>query len=148
MTAATQKVYLERLEKLTFDEMTCAAQATIEEWGEAHKMPPLVFILERAGRARDRELAERSRKLLNRGDKPAGWEPVDPEELKKFTNDVIATAKAKAMPSYREEAEKNVAAMNGRSELPSDPVLKKQWAHEMAVKNGLATSSREPGAEG
>lgn len=53
--------------------MRIAGQRTIAEWGEASKMPPLAFILDRTVEAvQYRE----DKQLLNRPDKPEEWEAL------------------------------------------------------------------------
>ncbi len=47
---ATLAVYLERLRQLSAEQITTAANRTIEEWNKPSMMPPLAFILERCGR--------------------------------------------------------------------------------------------------
>jgi len=60
--------------RLKDEELKYAAELTIEEWPEASKMPPLQFILERAGRYSPPTVDDASR-ILSRGDKPADWDP-------------------------------------------------------------------------
>lgn len=50
---ATQAVYLERLRKLSSQQIQTATSRTIEEWGKPSQMPPLAFILERCGSYQD-----------------------------------------------------------------------------------------------
>ncbi len=43
------EVYLERLERLSREEIAMAVRRTIDEWDKPHMMPPLAFILARTG---------------------------------------------------------------------------------------------------
>ena len=49
ISEASQGVYLDRLRQLSPEQMTEATRRTIDEWREPSKMPPLAFILDRAG---------------------------------------------------------------------------------------------------
>jgi len=49
LTEATATVYLERLLQLPVDQIEAAGRRTIDEWDKPHMMPPLAFVLERAG---------------------------------------------------------------------------------------------------
>ena len=86
---ASQAAYLERLQKLSAEEIQRAATQTIEDWREPSKMPPIPFILERA-RA-DYKMLEHTRVLLERGDKPPDW--TSPEDAKAFIERVKREAK-------------------------------------------------------
>jgi hypothetical protein len=46
---ASQAVYLERLQKLTPEQIAIATEMVIEEWDRPSQMPPLAFILARIG---------------------------------------------------------------------------------------------------
>ena len=49
LSEATQAVYLERLTKLSGEQMRTAGERTIEEWAKSCQMPPLAFMLDRCG---------------------------------------------------------------------------------------------------
>lgn len=133
---ATQAVYLERLRRLSATEMRTAGERTIAEWPEAHKMPPLQFILERT--ARPVEYRE-NRALLERPDKP---DDTPPEERAAFARQLISELRSKITegsnraPTYRESCEFLARQRNQASQIPADPVERAEWASAMAKKRG------------
>lgn len=92
ISEATQAVYLERLLKLTGEQMSRAGSKTIEEWTEASKMPPLAFIL-----ARITADTQNVNMVLMREDKPADWEPLQPGELEGLLEKVRSAAAGKRL---------------------------------------------------
>lgn len=142
LTEAAQIIYLERLQKLTFDDMTRAAQRTIEEWEKPCMMPPLSFILERA------YLAEDSNKLMTAQELAAKYagHVDDPEERRA----IIAEGRermeivkrsmldVKGFPTHRETSEQLAAERNGVSTIPADPVERHSWAIQKAKDQGWA----------
>lgn len=123
-TSFQVQVYLERLEKLTFEEMTRAAQRTMEEWDYAGKMPPLPYIVQRA------YLSEPERS------NPAPWKREETtederlaiiEEGRERLEVVKAALRPKDWPAYREAAEKLKAQRNGPSQIPEDKEERRLW---------------------
>lgn len=159
LSDAALEVYLERLTKLTFAEITQAAQRTIEEWDRPCMMPPLAFILDRTA---PRET------LINDSPKVFGWESAGKrvgfsqseiaemlEAGKKAQREHIANLEAD--PAWRSMAAR-LGAMPGLTprvaptEVPIDPDARRLWAHGNAVKGGWLSEStpattREPGDE-
>ncbi len=81
-------------------------------------------------------IAETRRLYLERGAKPADWEPVTEEDLAEFRAQLKAAAESKQIPEYRENAEKLMAMSNGPSEVPKDPADRASWAREKAKSQG------------
>src|SRR5262245_62108882 len=91
LSEQTQAVYLEYLMRLTDEQLACAGRLTIEEWTEPSKMPPIPFIVERAGRLQEPFIND-ARRILDRGDKPPDW---DPEFAKEFLAKLRDAAQSK-----------------------------------------------------
>jgi hypothetical protein len=118
--------------KLSPTQIARATNRTIEEWQEAHKMPPLAFILERAYAGSYAEVADDAPRILNRPALPGHVETRN--ERGDFAKQVIAEMHAKieaganAMPSAK----------------PDDPEQLKVWATRMAKKQGWVNPDRDP----
>ena len=143
-TSLQVQVYLERLEKLTFDEMTRAAQRTMEDWGQTDwqvgKMPPLTFILDRAlspaspgPEARNRNL----RPLLPPETLPTPWkreESTEDERVaiiaegrQRLDEVKAALRKARSFPEHRQAAEALILRRSP-SQIPEDKEERRLWA--------------------
>ncbi len=81
-------------------------------------------------------IAETRRLYLERGAKPADWEPVTEEDLAEFRAQLKAAAESKQIPHYNEMAEAHATERNGKSEVPKDPAERATWAREKAKSQG------------
>lgn len=97
ISEATLAVYLESLQKLTAEQARTVTARTIEDWGEASKMPPLPFILARTAPLNDQRMIANTRRILDRPEKPDGWEPVTPEEIESWRAQVATVAESKSV---------------------------------------------------
>ncbi len=144
---ATLAVYLERLRKLTGEQMATAGERVIEEWGRASMMPPLAFILERCSAYTEmpqvkmlpplRQLQENSH--------------ISQEEIDEWLQDGKDTqnehiAKLEADPKWRKMAaqfgkklsttDDVVGFRNGPSDIPEESSDRAAWAKDQAEKKG------------
>ncbi len=129
--------------------MDSATFAVITEWDEPSKMPPLKFILERFAPPEQKPQLVPFPKLEI---KPEGWEPLDSEEKSVMFQEAFEKAAAEkemnhpAERSLHDQQRAMALSRLGGSTMPSDPVARKQWAHEMAIKNGWIPK-RQPGED-
>lgn len=79
-------------------------------------MPPLPFILARTAPLNDQRMIANTRRILDRPEKPDGWEPVTPEEIESWRAQVATVAESKSVGAVTPgmvEAE--------RSRIPYEP---------------------------
>jgi hypothetical protein len=163
LSKETAAVYVWELAGVSEAELEEAGHRVIREWNEPSKMPTLAFILERVEQTRQaqeqRRIAQASRRVLDRTDKPEAENPN--ESRADYAKRVIAEMRAKLaagyynMPkpqasdyvSHAEFAETEAAKRNGVTTMPEDPTDRPAWARQMAIKNGWVRA-RQPGEEG
>ena len=99
LSEETQGIYLNELAPFPQASLDEAVGRTIREWTEASKMPTLHFILERIYAAQNQpRTINDSHRILERGDKPADWEPLTDEEKAGLNRSVREGAKILQMP--------------------------------------------------
>lgn len=117
LSVLTQDVYYQKLVTLKLDVLARAIDRLIESWTLPHVMPPIATILEYVGivQAEGPRITD-SRHILDRGDKPPDWEPLNPGEMeamrkeaqrrtREIETQVKTAAEEKAVPPGIDSAE-------------------------------------------
>lgn len=128
----TQNEYYQKLVTLRLDVLNQAIEQLIDEWDKPHMMPPVAVVLEYVHRAQQRgPLLIDARRILDRGEKPPDWEPLDAEQFATM----LGEAKEKvSFPVVT--AEDFAAERNGATKVPADPIARKAWATQRAKEAG------------
>ncbi len=82
--------------------------------------------------------------------KPPGWRPLTDEDRAMLRENIERTANLKAMDrparkSLHEQQRAMALQRLGGSTMPTDPAARKEWAFQMATKNGW--KQRQPGED-
>ena len=146
LSAETQEEYYRKLVTTKPEILETAIDMLIENWHEPSKMPPIAsvrFCVEECQRrAADYRAHSRMAALLAR---PADAKPPDTgsdEERRDYAAALMEELRKKLaegahqIPAYRETAENYARERNGRTEVPTDPAERKEWATRQARKMG------------